>query len=105
MANPTTTEYTLPTDIADIYSMLGWMLSDLTDLMVEEVREWRGELHQALRDWKAGGTEPDWQNFRDWMNDICDDDGMPKLFAAEKPPDAHLEATYEDRISGGGCND
>ena len=105
MTDPTPTEYTLPADITDVYSMLGWMLSDLSDLMAEEVKEWRSELRQAVRDWKAGGAEPDWQSFRDWMNEICTDDGMPRLFGAEEAPDAHLEAIYEDRASGGGCDD
>jgi len=76
----TTTEYVLPADIADVYGMLGWMLSDLSDLMAEEVKEWRDELRQVVRDWKAGGAEPGWQGFRDWMNEICADDGMPPLF-------------------------
>ena len=82
-----TTEYALPADIAEAYSLLGLLLLDLTDVMAEEVKEWRGELRQALRDWKAGGAEPNWQNFRDWMNDICADDGMPKLFGAKEPCD------------------
>jgi len=107
----TTTEYVLPADIADVYGMLGGLLSDLTDLMTEDVKEWRSELRSACRDWKGGGDEPDWQNFRDWMNDICDDDGMPHLFGDEPAisppaaPDEHLEAAYEDRTCVGCCDD
>ena len=75
-----TTTVTIPGDIVDVYHELGWMLPELTDVMAEEVKEWRSELRQAVKDWKAGGAEPDWGAFRDWMNDICRDDGMPILF-------------------------
>jgi hypothetical protein len=74
----------IPEDIQTIYSFLGQMLQDLTDLMAEEVREWRAELRAAVKDWKSGGSEPDWQAFREWMNDICHEDGMPALFPTEK---------------------
>jgi len=76
----TTVTITIPADISEVYIELGWMLSDLTDVMAEEVKEWRSELRQAVKDWKAGGAEPDWGSFQDWMNDICRDDGMPILF-------------------------
>lgn len=100
----TTIEHRIPADIAEIYSTLGWLLSDLSDLMSIEVKEWRGELRQAVKEWKGGGVEPDWQGFRDQMNEICRDDGMPILFLPPEAPDAHLEAAYEDRICGG-CDD
>jgi hypothetical protein len=70
----------IPADIQTIYSFLGQILVELTDLMAEEVREWRAELRAAVKDWKGGSLEPDWQAFRDWMNDICREDGMPALF-------------------------
>lgn len=70
----------VPEDIQTIYFFLGQLLLDLTDLMAMEVREWRAELRIAVKDWKAGGVEPDWQAFRGWMNDICREDGMPVLF-------------------------
>lgn len=74
----------IPQDIRTIYSFLGQMLPELTDLMAIEVREWRAELRTAVREWKDGNPEPDWQGFRDWMNDICHDDGMPALFPASE---------------------
>ncbi len=74
----------IPEDIQTIYAFLGQMLPDLTDLMAEEVSEWRTELRTAVKDWKNGGSEPDWQAFREWMNDICHEDGMPALFPTEK---------------------
>ena len=70
----------VPEDIRTIYAFLGQILVELTDLMAEEVREWRAELRAAVKDWKGGSPEPDWQAFRDWMNDICHEDGMPALF-------------------------
>lgn len=79
----TTTEYTLPADIADVYSAMGGMILDLSDLMAEEVKEWRSDLRNACREWKQSGIEPDWQSFRDWMVDICDGDGMPPLFGSD----------------------
>ena len=74
----------IPEDIQTIYAFLGQMLLDLTDLMAEEVREWCAELRTAVQGWKNGGSEPDWQAFREWMNDICHEDGMPALFPTEK---------------------
>lgn len=74
----------IPQDIRTIYSFLGQMLPELTDLMAIEVREWRAELRVAAQDWVNGGSEPDWQGFRDWMNDICHEDGMPALFPARE---------------------
>ena len=74
----------IPQDIRTIYAFLSQMLPELTDLMATEVSEWRIELLAAIQDWVDGGAEPDWQGFRDWMNDICHDDGMPALFPAVK---------------------
>jgi len=74
----------IPEDIRTVYSFLGQILVELTDLMAEEVREWREELRDAIQGWKDGGPEPDWQSFRDWMNEICREDGMPTLFAAKE---------------------
>ena len=75
---------TIPEDIRTIYTFLGQILLELTDLMAMEVREWRSELRAAVKDWRAGAAEPDWQAFRDWMNDICREDGMPALFPAKE---------------------
>jgi hypothetical protein len=92
----------VPEDIRTIYAFLGQILVELTDLMAEEVREWRAELRAAVKDWQDGSPEPDWQAFREWMNDaasrqsrlaykrtrsvrgICHEDGMPALFPTEK---------------------
>lgn len=70
----------IPKDIHTIDTFLGQIWMELTDVMAMEVGEWRVELRAAVKDWKGGGLEPDWQGFREWMNDICHDDGMPALF-------------------------
>jgi hypothetical protein len=74
----------IPEDIHTIYTFLGQILVELTDLMAEEVREWHAELKAAVKNWKGGNPEPDWQGFREWMNDICHEDGMPALFPARE---------------------
>lgn len=86
---PAETQFSIPADVAAVYSALGALLLDLTDAMAEDVKEWRSDLRQAIRDWKAGGDEPDWPSFRDSMNDICHDDGMPALFTPETEADPH----------------
>ncbi len=74
----------IPEDIRTIDTFLGQIRAELTDVMAMEVREWRAELRAAVRDWKGGGSEPDWLGFREWLNDICHDDGMPALFPTSK---------------------
>lgn len=74
----------IPEDIRAIYAFLGQIRVELTDVMAEEVCEWRAELRAAVEDWKGGSPEPDWQAFREWMNNICREDGMPALFPTEE---------------------
>jgi len=71
----------VPSDIAEVYSLIKTMINDLTDLMAEDAKEWLSELRNDVGAWRNdGGKEPDWDNFRSWMNEICSDDGMPHLF-------------------------
>ena len=74
----------IPEDIRTVYGFLGQIQVELTDLMTEEVRELRADLRAAVEDWKGGGPEPDWQPFREWVKDICREDGMPTLFPAKE---------------------
>jgi hypothetical protein len=70
-----------PADISEAYGMLRWMMSDLTDTMQEEAREWMAELRVEFAAWVRGDCrEPDWQAYRESMNEICREDGMPSLF-------------------------
>jgi hypothetical protein len=75
-----TNAYQVPEDIIEVDRTLGSLLPDLTDTMMQETRDWRTELRAAIREWKGGAQEPDWQSYRDRMNDICMEDGMPRLF-------------------------
>jgi 4-aminobutyrate aminotransferase-like enzyme len=70
-----------PEDISQAYGMLRWMIGDLTDTMPAEVREWMAELRAEFAAWvKGDGGQPDWQAYRESMNEICREDGMPSLF-------------------------
>lgn len=75
-----TQQFPVPSDIVDVSSMLRVLISDLSDIMACDVREWFDELREDIQGWKAGGKEPDWVSYRSWMNEICFDDGMPALF-------------------------
>ena len=90
-----TAERNAPDDITEAHAMLSVLFHDLTDLMQEAVSEWRSELRDAVKEWRDGGNEPDFNSFREWLNDICRDDGMPILFpkhsstgAVSAPPNA-----------------
>lgn len=81
----------IPEDIRTVYSILVLILPELTDSMAVGVREWRAELRAAIRAWRKGEPEPDWQSFRDWMNCICREDGMPLLFPHIPPEPGHSD--------------
>ena len=72
--------YKIPLDIVDVDQQMGNLISELPDTMIEPVRDWRSELRGDYRIWKAGGEEPNWQSYREEMNIICREDGMPDLF-------------------------
>jgi len=77
------TDFVIPEDIREGYDIFIHFFLDLTDTMQEEVREWRDDLKIAIRVWKAGGKEPDWNGFRESANEICREDGMPSIFEEE----------------------
>ena len=71
----------IPADIVEVYSLIKMLRYDLSDLMAQEADEWRSDLSESVRSWRNdGGKEPDWDGFRESMNEICSDDGMPYLF-------------------------
>ena len=71
----------IPADIVEVYRLIKTLLNDLTDLMAQDAEEWLQELRDSVRSWRNdGGKEPDWDGFRESMNEICSDDGMPHLF-------------------------
>lgn len=65
----------IPKDVRAVAGMLRSLMLDLSDTMQEEAREWLAEVNEQARD---GGQE--WDGLREWMNDICAEDGMPALF-------------------------
>jgi hypothetical protein len=70
-----------PQDISEVYGMLRHTFWDLTDTMQAEVKEWMDELRAEFAAWvKHKGEEPNWEGYRQGMNEICRDDGMPSLF-------------------------
>ena len=72
----------IPQDFRDVVALLREAKDDLTDKMAEDVKEWRAELAEAICAWVLNGPEPNWQHFRESLNEICDDDGSPRLFDA-----------------------
>ena len=80
MTTPTKTKKYVPADILQVQNFLDDMHASLSDVMAMEVEEWSDELLNVVADWKDEGSEPDWQSFRNWLNRICADDGMPTLF-------------------------
>lgn len=71
----------MPDDIKKAYSTLKIVEGGLSDIMGMEVKEWCEELKESVREWKCNDdNEPEWESYRKWLNQICDDDGMPKLF-------------------------
>jgi hypothetical protein len=79
---------TIPSDIFFVYSVLNEMKAELSDVMLQEVTEWRHDIKESVEYWqKRNGPEPDWNSFRSWLNQICYDDGMPRLFASDEDQD------------------
>jgi hypothetical protein len=72
----------VPADIAGAYNELGWLIDDLDDMTAEDVKEWRCELRRSLVVWRDRNEEPDWGNFREWINEICRDGGYPSILEA-----------------------
>ena len=70
-----------PPDILEVFQMMRWMHSDLSDVMDFQVQEWMDALREEVKDWKKnGGKEPNWDGFRLEMNEFCKEEGMPLLF-------------------------
>jgi hypothetical protein len=73
-----------PDDVLTVYGMLTQMFRDLTDVMQTEVKEWMEDLKDQTGRWRVGEQdEPDWQAFRESMNEICREDAMPPLFGKD----------------------
>ena len=72
------------------YRVLKAHMADMTDWFQEEIREVLFCLKQDVREYHAGGQEPDWQSYADSINEVLREDGMPALFASVN------EEVYDD---------
>jgi len=70
--------------ILEANQLLRGMFESLTDSMQEETREWLDELKGARGEAKAEGldkvSEEECEAFGEWINAICREDGMPRLY-------------------------
>lgn len=87
-----------PADIANVYTLTRTMRHDMTDSAAEEFKEWRQACAQDTRAWMndPAAPVPDWNAYREWANQISDDDGSPRLFVIVDPiAQARAEAAAE----------
>ena len=76
-----------PQDLREIMSLLQWMKNELEDTFTVALDELLPLYYEQVRDWKNGGPEPCWQDFRDSINDECREHAYPELFPAPTPPE------------------
>jgi hypothetical protein len=77
-------EKVVPADILEIFNFLMSMRSECSDLFGCLFKEYFDDLKEEIREWKKeDGSEPDWDYYRQCVNDLCRDDGMPVLFTGE----------------------
>ena len=73
----------IPKDILEVLQFLSGMKEELSDSMAMEFKELDNEFRSALQSWKFNDEEPDWSYYRSCLNEICDNDGMPRFFDGE----------------------
>jgi hypothetical protein len=73
----------IPKDILEVMQFLSGMKEELADSMIMEFEVLDADFRASLLDWKNNDKEPDWSYYRSWMNEICDNDGMPRFFDGE----------------------
>jgi len=74
-------KFPVPADVGHIVLFIGQISQDLPDTFACEARDLIRELVADHKAWKLGeGKEPDWNSFRISINDMCNIEGMPKLF-------------------------
>jgi len=71
--------YQLPVDIATAWQTLNMMSADLDDLTAEGWRDVRVQFREEL----ASGITPNWNEWRDSINEVCIDGGYPTLCETE----------------------
>lgn len=81
MVSEMTLEKTVPDDINEIFGFLVSMREECSDLFACQFKELFDECKEDIRSWKKeDGSEPDWDYYRQCINELCADDGMPILF-------------------------
>lgn len=96
----------IPEDLQRVLSHLQAMLKDLPDMMSIELKEEiLPEFKARVVLWRNGGAEPDWQGWRDHINDLMHDEGYPRPFPEDDTLRVrqscswcgHLNETYPTR--------
>jgi hypothetical protein len=73
----------IPKDILEVMQFLSGMREELPDSMIMEFEVLDADFRENLIDWKNNDKEPDWSYYRSCLNEICDNDGMPRFFDGE----------------------
>ena len=68
-----------PADVNTAITTMYEMRHDLPDVMLEPLQDLYTEYRICMRSWQAGGDEPGWNYFREAMNEMCRDEGMPLI--------------------------
>jgi hypothetical protein len=77
----------IPKDILEVMQFLSGIKEELADSMTMEFEELDTEFRASLIDWKNNDKEPDWSYYRIRLNEMCDDDGMPRFFNEDEGED------------------
>ena len=73
----------IPKDILEVMQFLSGMKEELADSMTMEFEELDTDFRASLLDWKNNDNEPDWSYYRLCLNEMCDNDGMPRFFGED----------------------
>jgi len=69
----------IPQDIQEAVGLLRVLQRELPDTMGCAFDELFHEFREDVTHWRNGGNEPDWSEYRHEINQICMEDGMPRL--------------------------
>jgi hypothetical protein len=80
-----------PEDVKEAMATLYSLRKELPDVVLEPIEEMVFEYRATLRGWRDGdGDAPDWNAFRDWINEICVEAEMPPLVTSQAPHENNL---------------
>ena len=97
-----------PQDLRETMSILQWMKNELEDTFTIALDELLPLYYEQVKEWKNGGPEPCWQDFRDSINEECRDHAYPELFSepAQTPDNPCPKCQHprkEHRFAPGGA--